>query len=143
MMRIDRRIFVGGLVLSGLAGCSKQSEGTEEIRYGRDTCAKCGMVISDPHFAAEIRGGADRQLAKFDDAGCAVNWLESKPWHAETTTDFWVMDAETGQTWLKAREAWYVAGAMTPMNYGFAAYPQQKEGAVDFSAMQQAALAKG
>lgn len=143
MSGIDRRFFMGGALAVTLSGCSKQASGTEEIHYGRETCAKCGMVISDAHFAAEIRGGPDNQLAKFDDVGCAVNWLGGKSWHAETTTEFWVMDGETGQTWLKAREAWYTPGAMSPMNYGFLAHPQTRTGAVDYAAMQASALSKG
>ena len=142
-MQIDRRLFLAGLASVSLAGCSKQAGGTEEIHYGRETCAKCGMMISDPHFAAEIRGGPDRALVKFDDAGCAVNWLEAQSWRAETTTEFWVMDAGSGKDWLKAKEAWYMPGAMTPMNYGYGAYPQKQEGSVGFAAMQAAALARG
>ncbi len=142
-MHIDRRCFLGGLAVMGLAGCARASEGTEEIHFGRDTCAKCGMVISDPHFAAEIRGGPDRQLVKFDDAGCAVNWLEKQAWRADTTTDFWVMDADTGQSWLKAMEAWYTPGAMSPMNYGYSAHQQKRDLSVNFEAMKSAALSKG
>lgn len=142
-MLIGRRLFIGGAAMLGLAGCSKSSEGTEEIHYGRETCAKCGMVISDPHFAAEIRGGPDRELKKFDDAGCAVNWLEAQAWRAETTVDFWVMDAASAKDWLKAKQAWYMAGAMSPMNYGYGAYPRKQEGMVDYAAMASAALAKG
>jgi copper chaperone NosL len=142
-MEMDRRLFLSGIAALSLTGCAKAAEGTEEIHYGRETCTKCGMVISDPHFAAEIRGGPDRQLVKFDDAGCAVNWLETQAWRAESTTDFWVMDADTGQSWLKAKEAWYMPGAMSPMNYGFSAHPQKQAEMVDFAAMTSAALAKG
>jgi hypothetical protein len=143
MSLLDRRAFFGGALALGVAGCSKQSEGTEEIHYGRETCAKCGMVISDGHFAAEIRGGADRALAKFDDVGCAVNWLEGQSWRDATATDFWVMDGDTGTQWLKAREAWYMPGAMSPMNYGFLASKDQRATAVDYPAMKASALAKG
>lgn len=142
-MQIDRRLFLTGILSAGLAGCSKSAEGTEEIHYGRESCAKCGMIISDPHFAAEIRGGPDRQLKKFDDAGCAVNWLEAQEWRADSTTAFWVMDADTGQSWLMAKTAWYKPGAMSPMNYGYSAHPQKQDQMVDFDTMKAAALSKG
>lgn len=142
-MLIGRRTFLGGLAAAGLAGCSKDSEGPEDIHYGREACTKCGMVISDPHFAAEIRGGPDRHLVKFDDAGCAVNWLEKQAWRADTTTDFWVMDAEKGLSWLKAREAWYMPGAMSPMNYGYSAHLKKQDQTVDFATMKAAALSRG
>ena len=59
---IARRHFLtltGGLLLAPLAGCGKQGhwpEGMAEIKWDRDTCARCNMVISDPRFAAELRG---------------------------------------------------------------------------------------
>lgn len=143
MSHLDRRRFMAGAAALTLAGCSKQTEGTEEIHYGRDTCAKCGMVISDAHYAAEIRGGPDKALAKFDDVGCAVNWLEKMEWRGETSTNFWVMDGETGTQWLNAQQAWYMPGAMTPMNYGFMAAKTKTEGALDYAAMRDSALAKG
>lgn len=143
MAHHSRRTVLAALAGLAVPGCSQQNEGTEEIHYGREACAKCGMIISDPHFAAEIRGGPDLALAKFDDVGCAVNWLEKKPWRAETTTRFWVMNGETGKEWLDARSSWYIPGMMSPMNYGFGAVAQQKSGAVDFATMQAQALAKG
>lgn len=142
-MVLTRRAFAGGTLALGLAGCGPNTEGTEEIHYGRENCAKCGMMISDSHFAAEIRGGADRALAKFDDVGCAVNWLETKSWRADTTTDFWVMDGDTGTQWLKAKDAWFMPGAMSPMNYGFLAAQTQSGNAMDYASMQASALAKG
>jgi hypothetical protein len=36
-----------------------------------------------------------------------------------------------------------MAGAMSPMNYGFLAHREKLEGSVDYAAMQTAALAKG
>lgn len=140
---MNRRELLLGAAALALAACSKQAEGTEEIHYGRDTCTKCGMMISDPHFAAEIRGGPDRALYKFDDVGCAVNWLDKQAWRGDEKTDFWVMDNDGGKTWLKALDAWYTPGAMSPMNYGFAAHGARTADAVNYLAMRAAALAKG
>ncbi len=132
-----------GLLAVTLSGCSRQDAGTEEIHYGREACARCGMIISDPRFAAEIRGGPDMNLAKFDDVGCAVNWLETKPWRVETTSKFWVMNSDTGSDWLDARASWFLPDMMSPMNYGFGAVPQQRGGVVDYATMQARALARG
>lgn len=143
MPEFNRRRFVAALLAGTMFGCSKHNSGTEEIHYGRETCAKCGMVISDPRFAAEIRGGAQMQLAKFDDAGCATNWLETQSWQSESTTQFWVMNSDTGKDWLEARSAFYLPGEASPMNYGFAAIGSARTTAVDFATMRQSALARG
>lgn len=137
-----RDLFLTAAALA-LAACSKQAEGTEEIHYGRENCVKCGMMISDPHFAAEIRGGPDRALYKFDDVGCATNWLDKQAWRGDEKTDFWVMDNDGGKTWLKALDAWYTPGAMSPMNYGFAAHGAKTADAVNYLTMRAAVLAKG
>lgn len=126
-----------------LSGCMKQTEGTEEIHYGREPCAMCGMIISDPHFASEIRGGAKAELVKFDDVGDAVNWLKVKNWSDDDLMEFWVMDSNDGKTWLDARKAFYMTGAMSPMNYGFAAVAVAQDGAISFAEMQKRALARG
>jgi copper chaperone NosL len=143
MPDFNRRHIIALLLAGTTFGCSKQNSGTEEIHYGRETCAKCGMVISDPRFAAEIRGGPQLQLAKFDDAGCAANWLETQTWRSESTTQFWVMNSDTAKDWLQARSAFYLPGQVSPMNYGFAAISSTRKTAVDFAAMRQSALAKG
>lgn len=142
-MRITRRALLGSAAAFTLAGCSKETAGTEEIHYGREACTKCGMIISDSHFAAEIRGGPNNDLKKFDDAGCAVTWLETQSWRADKTVQFWVMDGDSGQSWLTAAEAWYSPGAMSPMNYGYSAHKNKADQMVDFTTMKAAALSRG
>ena len=126
-----------------VAGCRKQNEGPEEIHYAREVCAMCGMIISDPRYAAEIRGGPDRALVKFDDIGDAVNWLDMQSWRNDPAIEFWVMDSDTGTEWLDARTAFYMPGTVSPMDYGFAAVKQKTDKTVDFAAMSKTALARG
>lgn len=101
----------------------------------------CGMIISDPRYA-EIRGGPDRALVKFDDIGDAVNWLDMQSWRNDPAIEFWVMD-DTGTEWLDARTAFYMPGTVSPMDYGFAAVKQKTDKTVDFAAMSKTALARG
>ena len=147
------RTALGGLVIvgAGLPGCSKASgwpEGMAEIKWDRDTCARCSMVISDRRFAAELRGGDKATVFKFDDVGCAVFWMRDKtkdyPWLAEPATRFWVADATgKGDKWLEARQAHYGSGAMSPMGYNFSARAYAEAGSLDFAAMAAHVLAKG
>lgn len=139
-----RRRLLGMIAAAPLlAACKPQTSGPEVVRYNREVCEMCGMIISDPHFAAEVRGGPDARLAKFDDIGDAVHWLEMQPWKAETTVEFWVMNSENGQDWLDARTVYYRPGVVSPMDYGFAAVPGWSADVVDFAAMRQGCLDKG
>ena len=152
---IARRHFLalsGGLLLAPLAGCGKQGhwpEGMAEIKWDRDTCARCNMVISDPRCAAEMRGGEKGVVFKFDDIGCLVFWLRDKaaqfPWMAAAGTRMWVADAAdmSGATWLDARQAHYLGGRLSPMGYNFAAARDAVSGGLTFEAMREQVLAKG
>ncbi len=129
-----------------LAACKPQTEGPEPIRWGRETCEICGMIISEPQYAAEIRGGPDAKLVKFDDIGDAVHWLEGKEWKDDPALEFWVMDYDSGfagDQWLDAREAFFRAGVVSPMDYGFAAVKLPASDTMDFAAMRKAVLARG
>ena len=44
------------LVGVGTAGCGGGG-GPAPVRWGRENCDYCGMIIDDPHFAGEVRGG--------------------------------------------------------------------------------------
>ncbi len=119
-----------------LPGCSGEPDtGPAKIRWDREVCARCAMAISDPHYAAQIRGGpSDRKtkVYKFDDIGCAVVWLDEQPWKNDPRTEIWVTDFRNGK-WIDATKAWYLTGKKTPMDYGLGAQPDPAEGALDFS----------
>lgn len=119
-----------------LAACKPQDEGPEEIRWGRETCEICGMIISDPRFGAEVRGGEDRKLYKFDDIGDALNWLCDKPWAEDLEVEIWVRDYETGSRWIAAREARYIGDVVSPMDYGFGAIEYSGPETMSFDEMR-------
>lgn len=128
-----------------VAGCKPQSEGPEPIRWGREFCEVCGMIISEPQFASEIRG-PDRKLHKFDDIGDAVNWLDLQTWRDDPGIEFWVMDYESGRAgnqWIDARQAHYRAGVISPMDYGFAAFRLTASDTCNYATMREAALQRG
>ncbi|MDR2239039.1 MAG: nitrous oxide reductase accessory protein NosL [Zoogloeaceae bacterium] len=150
-----RREFLylsGGLLLAPLAACGEKTrwpEGMAEIKWDRDTCARCNMVISDPRFAAQLRGGEKQTAFKFDDIGCLVFWLRDKaaqyPWATAAATRLWVADAADPRStaWLDAREAHYIAGSLSPMGYNFTAMREAAPQSLSFEAMRAQVLAKG
>jgi len=119
-----------------LAGCSQPEEtGPVDVRWDRETCARCAMAVSDHNYAAQVRGasaGQRTEVYKFDDIGCAVIWLEEQPWKDDPRTEIWVTDHRNGN-WIDARKAHYVAGMVTPMGYGLGAQSEAAEGALDLA----------
>jgi nitrous oxide reductase accessory protein NosL len=149
-----RHLLAAGFALTPLAAalsaCGHKENwpaGMRPIKWDRDTCSRCTMVISDRRFAAEICGAANGAAFKFDDIGCAALWLRDKaadyPWSAEPATRIWVADlASKGNNviWLDARAACYVHKT-SPMGYNFGANAQAQAGAVDFDTMRERAAA--
>lgn len=134
-MTFLRRLLVP-LIAMLVAACSEEdATGPVDIIWDRDTCALCQMVISDARFAAQVRGGPKRKVEKFDDIGCAINWLNDKPWAAAPETEIWIAERHSTRervVWLDARKAFYVREVLTPMNYGFGAEAERTPGALTF-----------
>lgn len=130
------------LLLGGCRDDGDWPEGMTPIKWDRDACARCKMVISDPRFAVQIRGGPTNATYKFDDIGCAATWRAEKtstlPWIPDASTRFWVADyGSKGKTWLPALTAHYQPGRTSPMGYNYAAFATPQADTVDFDAMSK------
>lgn len=124
-----------------LTACSGDpGTGPVEVKWDRDTCTRCNMVLSDRQHSAQVRytpaDGARSQVKKFDDLGCAVLWLDQQPWRAEAGVEVWVTDQHSGQ-WIDARKAHYSSGKLTPMQYGLGAQAEAGPGTLDFGAARE------
>jgi nitrous oxide reductase accessory protein NosL len=157
-MNPNRRRLVFGFALTPLAAllaaCGQKGHwpsGMVEIKWDRDTCVRCNMVISDHRFAAQLRGGEKLTTFKFDDVGCLLFWLRDKtqqfPWMLDPATRTWVADAlsthDEPTRWLDPRQAHYLGGRISPMGYNYAAVPTPQSGSIDFSTMRERVLALG
>lgn len=132
------------LLAIALAGCwDEPKTGPVPIVYGRDSCDLCGMIISDPRYATEIRGGADRKVYKFDDVGDAVRFLHDQDWKDAPDVEIWVMDAETGKIWLDGRTAFFMGGLQSPMASGYGAFPTARDGAIRFDELMKVLMQRG
>jgi nitrous oxide reductase accessory protein NosL len=126
------------LLLASLTGCdSDPGSGPVSVKWDRDVCERCRMVLSDRHFAAQIRVPPDvlgkrGKVLRFDDIGCAVLWLDQQPWKDRPGIEIWVNDHRDG-AWIDARTAHYVAVKNTPMEYGLGAQKEPSPGALGFS----------
>lgn len=124
------------LILYTLFGCS-QDIGPVEVKWDRDTCERCRMMISHKNFATQIRTGSKTHL--FDDVGCAFTWLKEHPEAKEV--NMWVADYRTGK-WLDASSAHYVSGQTTPMDFGLGATTESVPGSMNFEAARTISLNK-
>lgn len=115
-----RRALVAFTFLLAACSAAEANTGAPEIVYGRDICIECGMIISEPRFAAAYEyDGTDRV---FDDIGNMLLYgLRTGELTAPTRA--WVHDYHSS-TWIDASEAWFVAAdsLLTPMGHGLAAF---------------------
>jgi copper chaperone NosL len=98
----------------GLLGCSAQQSLDEppEIRFNVDVCDQCGMIISEPRFAASYVTTAG-DVRKFESIGDMLAYhLEQQ----EEVHLFWVHDYYSDE-WVKGDEAFFVLSEqiVTPM----------------------------
>ncbi|MCP4285812.1 MAG: hypothetical protein GY792_15355 [Gammaproteobacteria bacterium] len=119
-----------------LSACSADpGTGPAEVKWDRYACERCRMVLSDRHFAAQVRylpeGKKRSKVLKFDDIGCATLWLQDKPWRDDPQIQIWVADHRNGD-WINARTASYVKNKLTPMEYGLGAQSEPASGSLDF-----------
>jgi nitrous oxide reductase accessory protein NosL len=127
-----------------LTGCFGDPEtGPVEIKWDRDACHVCRMLISDRHYAAQVRGGPRHSAYKFDDLGELIIWLDTQSWKTDPKVEIWVMDMDTGTKWLDARKARYMTGAISPMDYGFGAIEGERRGSISFDEMVEKVKKRG
>lgn len=115
------KIAAVGLVTAVAAGaaCAGGVDGPPVIEVDRSACAHCGMLISEPRFAAAYQTGSDARL--FDDIGCL---LDSAPRGVDRSrTRFWFHDVNTAG-WIDGQAAVFVHSThvRTPMAGGYVAY---------------------
>lgn len=112
----------------GLWACARPGGGLPSIHYGRDACARCGMILSEERFASGYVADSGETVA-FDDLG---EFLAAAGDTAVAERSY-VHDAGTGG-WLRASEAVFVKipGLATPMGSGYAAFSSESE-AADFA----------
>jgi copper chaperone NosL len=143
--------LIAAIALAAAAcGRREPEKGPPAIAYGEQTCARCGMILSEPRYACALRfsepGGGTR-VTVFDDIGELFLTL-AKPGRPEPL-EVWVHDA-VSRRWIDGRRATFVLGEIgTPMGLGVEAHAsraaaQHRAGEVkgevmDFASMRDAA----
>lgn len=145
-LQLNRRQLlrlVPGLVIAGsLGACFDKGTGPVAVRWGKEYCDYCGMIVDDPRFAAQVREKPGAKAWKFDDLGDGVLWLAKQSWANDPNVEFWVGDVEKG-VWLDGRNAWFMEGHKSPMGHNLGAVPAQRPGAMSFAQMRTLVTGKG
>ncbi len=125
------------LTLAFLVACQSPVDLSQppEIHYAEDVCTECGMIISEPRFAAAYYT-VDGDARRFDDIGGMASHHAEKQ---EDVAQFWVHDYDT-EEWIIADQAFFVMSDQlhTPMDFGVVAFsdqPRAQELASEFTAM--------
>ncbi len=100
----------------------KIDTGPQAIRYGEDSCGRCGMIISDKRFAAELIDQKG-EAVKFDDVGCMADYVKGGENEGTKPLAMYVTDFGTGE-WIDAGKAFYLLNPelKSPMGYNIAAF---------------------
>lgn len=129
-----RRLVGLAVVCLIMSGCADRAAATgpPEIVYGRDLCVECGMVISEPRFAAAYR--FEGETRSFDDIGGMLLYGTRSGELTPRSVEVWVHDRDTA-AWIAAGAAHFVIGhgTITPMGYGLVAF-LDSERAASFAA---------
>ncbi len=118
----------GGWML--LPGAEKLGA-TPNIKFGKEACFHCGMIVSDERFAS-ARRQSDTKEQHFDDIGCLV--ASSRKFASIPSVTYFVHEFE-GENWLDGPGAVFVVdpSIKSPMGYGLGAFPSAQS-AADFTA---------
>lgn len=117
-----------------LTEAARSPEGPRPIAYDRQTCDRCGMLISDPSFAAQLRSEDGRRLY-FDDPGGLLLWEARQDVAVEQAWFHHVRE----DRWIPRDEVAFVQASETPMGYGLGAVERGTEGAMSYAeALEQA-----
>jgi hypothetical protein len=114
-------------------GCdSKVDTGVKEVKYDREICERCKMIISNRNYATQVINPHDGRRYYYDDIGCTILWFDEQKITWEKDAIIYVTDAKTSE-WINVNEAFWTYGAVTPMDFGFSAYKTKQEGQENFT----------
>jgi nitrous oxidase accessory protein len=109
-------------VIGALGGCAAADP--RPIDYGRDQCAFCRMVVSEPRFAASLLTAAGRTLV-FDSIECLASFtILHRATGERAPRSSWVSVDERPGRLVLAQEARYSrdSGSPSPMGKGIRAF---------------------
>jgi len=100
-------------------------DGPVEPRWDHERCARCGMLVSERGFAAQVQR-ADGRVLHYDDPGCLLSDEGAERGALADAHAVWFHHVREPR-WLSFDEVGFVPAARTPMDYGLAAVERSQE----------------
>ena len=115
-------LFALTLVATACAPANQEPQ-PPEIAYGHDMCDICGMLVSDPRYAAALLLD-NGQALKFDDTGEMFVYHDK---HPEQAVRAWFVHDYNTEQWVRGESAYYVVSTQiqSPMGFGVAAFGER------------------
>ncbi len=122
--RVSLLVLSMGLSLLAAACGRAEAAGPPDIKYGRDVCIQCGMIVNEAKFAAAYTTPDGTKLA-FDDVGDLLLYQRSTGDPIDPI-EAWVHDFET-EDWVTVTDAYFVPtqAVTTPMGHGIISFADE------------------
>lgn len=119
-------IIASAAVMFFASGCSTSEPAP--IRLGKDECAHCKMILTDPKFGAEIITKTNK-IYKFDDVNCLNNYIHDKEKiAAQINLIFFVDYAQEGKFILAEKACFLQTNELnSPMGGAVAAFSAKED----------------
>ena len=116
-------------LLAALHWAQSPPDGPMDPTWSRTPCSRCGMLVGDPAFAAQLHTRAG-DVRFFDDAGCLLLYAAEHPGDEAAAWFHHLRDAR----WIPADQTGFVPAEGTPMGYGLGAVDASEPGAISRAA---------
>jgi hypothetical protein len=127
------------LLLAAAGGCDRPT-GPAPVAWDRTRCAHCGMLVSDPAWAAQ-RVDPERGVSFYDDPGCLLVSLEAGEIDDASAGALYFHHHED-DVWLAREEVAFVPAGPSPMGYGLGAVARgESDEAIPLGTAREHALA--
>jgi copper chaperone NosL len=103
-------------------------DGPIDPTWSRTPCARCGMLVGEPAFAAQLHATSG-DVRFFDDAGCLLLYAAEHPGDEAAVWFHHLREAR----WIPAARTGFVPAEGTPMGYGLGAVEASESGAISRS----------
>lgn len=121
------------LFIFTLPGCLTEKNQIREPLWGKESCSRCRMILSEKRFSAQ-RVFTKGEPFFYDDINCALMHK-----HSRSDGTLYVRPYGDDQ-WIHAKEAKYSSGLRTPMNSGYGAV--KKGGTISFNEIEKYIMEK-
>jgi len=118
-------VTLGAVLALAFLSCARE-EGPVSVAWDRTRCAQCGMLVSDPVFAAQ-RHSEDGEVFHYDDPGCLLVTLDAIEHDHAAGPGRVYFHHHREDRWLRAHDVAFAGVVHSPMGYGLAAFARGQD----------------